>query len=977
MDDWLDNLSSELGVNSISISNSNNNNKVDDNKDDDNDTISDLPWSITSSTHEPNILLEKRRIIEKEEQQNDDMKEQEHRRRQSLLLSYTYTRDSDDQDEYLQQQQEQNNKDDSDDDDIDTVSDLPYSSISSFNRFNNSHDPCVSQKQEKEQEKEQQKEQQQQQRGSLVFSLAEKDSDNENENNIEKRSSQLQNNNKDDQNNRNTILNNNDIYRTINSDYNPSSAPIPTPTLSSSSSSSQELARSLSSSSTLSLAAVQKHERQLEQEEKDKSHQSQEAQQQRHPNPYSDRPRNPFGSQRHLSWKKSQKSYASFKSKSTSSVISESVQSEVAADVDARSNTAVYVKDDEYVWLPAQVQSDGSRDSSSSKTINSSDRSLANKTKKKMMKDKEWKIEKQHQQQRSPLSLATPSSLSTSPYHDKYQQQQQQQIVAEEEEDDDDDDKKEKEGDGKITVKVVLPEDWSSTTMLVPGSTIRKLESALTMNTTLNNSNSNGDGSNTYNNYNHPTTADAAAATPTTKIEEDGRNIMSTYANASHNIIEEGQKMLSLSAPTAMMIMAQQQQQRQQQSQHYSKQYSYHHSHSHKQQTRKSIKHPPFHYEHDTSKHQWPGGIDRNVKLSDYLHCELPLQNVERGMSRRTSIFTSNNNSLQLAPPTLRNSGDMSDLPFLHEASVLYNLKLRHASYLPYTRVGEHIFVAMNPFVWNNNLYSSIKQEEYANGLIWMNMDMPDIDPSSNNPSGKKDNNNNNNNNMEKVYKEKELKKEEHMGLYYGMMNESKSKSFPNSSPSFLTSPPSSPSKSQQQSKLPSSPVAELRPLTSGSIYSKLELEPHVYEAAALAYRGLAVDRMNQSVLVGGESGAGKTETVKIVMSYLATVEGTRPKSKTSLASLEEVEYLGGAGGGNSPPSSFKSPDHGWDVSVVANAVERRGRYYDVANIMDNNNDNNNNNNNSGTTTNSADVVRRILQSNPVFEAFGNARTAR
>ena len=234
---------------------------------------------------------------------------------------------------------------------------------------------------------------------------------------------------------------------------------------------------------------------------------------------------------------------------------------------------------------------------------------------------------------------------------------------------------------------------------------------------------------------------------------------------------------------------------------------------------------------------------------------------------------------------------------------------------------------------------------------------MPDVDPGCNNPSGNNDNNDNNNN-MEKVYKEKELKKEEHMGVYYG------------------TSPPSSPSKSQQQSKLPSSPVAELRPLTSGSIYSKLELEPHVYEAAALAYRGLAVDRMNQSVLVGGESGAGKTETVKIVMSYLATVEGTRPKSETSLVSLEEVEYLGGAGGGNSPPSSFKSPDHGWDVSVVADAVERRGRYYDVANIMDNINDNNNNNN-SGTTTNSADVVRRILQSNPVFEAFGNARTAR
>jgi len=53
----------------------------------------------------------------------------------------------------------------------------------------------------------------------------------------------------------------------------------------------------------------------------------------------------------------------------------------------------------------------------------------------------------------------------------------------------------------------------------------------------------------------------------------------------------------------------------------------------------------------------------------------------------------------------------------------------------------------------------------------------------------------------------------------------------------------------------------------------RANLAPHVYETSCLAYRGLAVDGKHQSILVSGESGAGKTETVKIVMSHLASVQ--------------------------------------------------------------------------------------------------------
>lgn len=57
-------------------------------------------------------------------------------------------------------------------------------------------------------------------------------------------------------------------------------------------------------------------------------------------------------------------------------------------------------------------------------------------------------------------------------------------------------------------------------------------------------------------------------------------------------------------------------------------------------------------------------------------------------------------------------------------------------------------------------------------------------------------------------------------------------------------------------------------------------LDPHVYETSCMAYRGLAVDGKHQSILVSGESGAGKTETVKIVMRHLSSVtSGSGEKS--------------------------------------------------------------------------------------------------
>eukprot|EP00002_Diphylleia_rotans_P023997 TRINITY_DN472_c0_g1_i1.p1 TRINITY_DN472_c0_g1~~TRINITY_DN472_c0_g1_i1.p1 ORF type:complete len:1426 (-),score=359.75 TRINITY_DN472_c0_g1_i1:2688-6965(-) len=51
-------------------------------------------------------------------------------------------------------------------------------------------------------------------------------------------------------------------------------------------------------------------------------------------------------------------------------------------------------------------------------------------------------------------------------------------------------------------------------------------------------------------------------------------------------------------------------------------------------------------------------------------------------------------------------------------------------------------------------------------------------------------------------------------------------------------------------------------------------LDPHVYAVADRAYRKMFTELKSQSILVSGESGAGKTETSKIVMKFLVKVGG-------------------------------------------------------------------------------------------------------
>ncbi|KAF3985705.1 hypothetical protein FT663_04912 [Candidozyma haemuli var. vulneris] len=92
------------------------------------------------------------------------------------------------------------------------------------------------------------------------------------------------------------------------------------------------------------------------------------------------------------------------------------------------------------------------------------------------------------------------------------------------------------------------------------------------------------------------------------------------------------------------------------------------------------------------------------------------------------------------------------------------------------------------------------------------------------------------------------------------------------------------------------------------------ELDPHLFAIAEDAYRCMKRDGQNQTIVVSGESGAGKTVSAKYIMRYFASVE-------------EESEL-----------ESKVGTEHKSDMS---------------------------------------DVEKQILATNPITEAFGNAKTTR
>ncbi|XP_056428305.1 unconventional myosin-Va-like [Hyla sarda] len=76
------------------------------------------------------------------------------------------------------------------------------------------------------------------------------------------------------------------------------------------------------------------------------------------------------------------------------------------------------------------------------------------------------------------------------------------------------------------------------------------------------------------------------------------------------------------------------------------------------------------------------------------------------------------------------------------------------------------------------------------------------------------------------------------------------------------------------------------------------DMDPHIFAVAEEAYKQMARDERNQSIIVSGESGAGKTVSAKYAMRYFATVSGSDSEANVEekvLASNPIMEAIGNA----------------------------------------------------------------------------------
>jgi myosin heavy subunit len=117
-------------------------------------------------------------------------------------------------------------------------------------------------------------------------------------------------------------------------------------------------------------------------------------------------------------------------------------------------------------------------------------------------------------------------------------------------------------------------------------------------------------------------------------------------------------------------------------------------------------------------------------------------------------------------------------------------------------------------------------------------------------------------------------------------------------------------------------------------------LPPHVFETADVVYTRLFKDMECQSVIISGESGAGKTETTKQIMQYVANISslsrnGGKRSSMDDLAGARR-RSIGRRG-------SLGGPDNKFQAAAGDKAL----------------------------------IEQQLLQSNPILESFGNSKTLR
>ncbi|KAF8320349.1 nonmuscle myosin heavy chain b [Clavulina sp. PMI_390] len=120
----------------------------------------------------------------------------------------------------------------------------------------------------------------------------------------------------------------------------------------------------------------------------------------------------------------------------------------------------------------------------------------------------------------------------------------------------------------------------------------------------------------------------------------------------------------------------------------------------------------------------------------------------------------------------------------------------------------------------------------------------------------------------------------------------------------------------------------------------KEENPPHIFSIAEQAWVSMGEQRENQSILITGESGAGKTENTKKVIQYLAAIATEHAPVATAAAPVI--------------PQLTARSQFGPGQRAIASNMTGVSR-----------------------TTTLGLLERQILQANPILEAFGNAQTQR
>ena len=72
-----------------------------------------------------------------------------------------------------------------------------------------------------------------------------------------------------------------------------------------------------------------------------------------------------------------------------------------------------------------------------------------------------------------------------------------------------------------------------------------------------------------------------------------------------------------------------------------------------------------------------------------------------------------------------------------------------------------------------------------------------------------------------------------------------------------------------------------------------LIMPPHLYAVAAACYHQMITEKSNQSIIITGESGAGKTEATKRILKYSAAIQdgdSIRPERESDSAAGVGIE---------------------------------------------------------------------------------------